>query len=172
MQGCKILLPATCPWKQHYSERHPSRSDAIKGLSHLHHSRHCRCGIGSHRGPPREVIEDLRDFRCNHIARRRHIFVVQVTSCSPFTNDGATEAMKRKSGCSCYDAATDVHWMPSQQRVVTRMSRSGRPCCRLRLTSPPDPLTRLLMEADGVTEADLDALLRQVIAARKSFSQC
>jgi hypothetical protein len=77
--------------------------------------------------------------------------------------------MIRKSGCRNYDAAKDVHGMPSQQRIE-RMSRSGPPCCRLRLTSPPDPLTRLLMEADGVTEADLDALLGQVITARKSFS--
>jgi hypothetical protein len=77
--------------------------------------------------------------------------------------------MKRKSGCSYYDPVTDVPAMPSQLSAE-RMSGSGRPCCGLQLTSPPDPLTRLLMEADGVTEAYLDALLSQVITARKSFS--
>ena len=43
---------------------------------------------------------------------------------------------------------------------------SALPCCGLQLTSPPDRLTQLLMMADGVTEADLNALLRKVVLAR------
>jgi hypothetical protein len=35
----------------------------------------------------------------------------------------------------------------------------------LRLLSPADPLTRLMMEADGVSETYFDALLRKVILA-------
>jgi hypothetical protein len=38
-------------------------------------------------------------------------------------------------------------------------------CGLLRLASPPDPLTRLLMDADGVTEAVLDALMQKVADA-------
>ena len=43
---------------------------------------------------------------------------------------------------------------------------SSLPCCGLQLTSTPDKLTQLLMVADGVTEADLNALLRKVVLAR------
>ncbi|MEJ0015205.1 MAG: hypothetical protein WDN25_01325 [Acetobacteraceae bacterium] len=39
---------------------------------------------------------------------------------------------------------------------------ADRPSCALRLASPPDPLTRMLMEADGVTESELDVLVQQV----------
>lgn len=35
-------------------------------------------------------------------------------------------------------------------------------CSPLRLASPPDPLTRAVMDADGVTEAALDALMQRV----------
>jgi hypothetical protein len=35
----------------------------------------------------------------------------------------------------------------------------------LRLLSPADPLTRLMMEADGVSETYFDALLRKVTLA-------
>jgi hypothetical protein len=35
-------------------------------------------------------------------------------------------------------------------------------CSPLRLASPPDSLTRLLMDADGVMEAELDALARRI----------
>ena len=42
-------------------------------------------------------------------------------------------------------------------------------CCGLRLRSPPDALTRMLMKADGVTEVDLDALLRRVAKAREKL---
>ena len=39
----------------------------------------------------------------------------------------------------------------------------------LRLQSPPDPMTQLMMTADGVTEADLDDLIRKVVAARAAW---
>ena len=35
----------------------------------------------------------------------------------------------------------------------------------LRLLSPADPLTRLMMEADGVSETYFDALLRKITLA-------
>lgn len=44
-----------------------------------------------------------------------------------------------------------------------RPQRSGR---RLQLSWPPDPLTQLVMQADGVTEAELRGLLQRVAAAR------
>jgi hypothetical protein len=39
-------------------------------------------------------------------------------------------------------------------------------CCSLRLLSPADPLTRLLMKADGVSEAYLDALVQKIAKQR------
>lgn len=41
----------------------------------------------------------------------------------------------------------------------------------LQLLPSPDPLTRLLMEADGVTERDLHTLLRRVAKARDPSRQ-
>jgi hypothetical protein len=38
--------------------------------------------------------------------------------------------------------------------------------CGPRLAWPPDPMTRLMMAADGVTEVELDDLLRKVAAVR------
>ena len=54
---------------------------------------------------------------------------------------------------------------PIENLTVASGCRSGLELCHLRLLSPPDPLTRLLMEADGVSEADLDALVRKVATA-------
>jgi hypothetical protein len=39
-------------------------------------------------------------------------------------------------------------------------------CSGLKLFWPPDPLTRMLMEADGVTETALIGLLRRIVLAR------
>jgi hypothetical protein len=39
-------------------------------------------------------------------------------------------------------------------------------CCKNCQIWPPDSLTRLLMQADSVTEIALDALLRRVAASR------
>jgi len=37
---------------------------------------------------------------------------------------------------------------------------------QLCLAGPPDPLTRLMMNADRVTEADINALLKRIIGVR------
>jgi hypothetical protein len=49
-----------------------------------------------------------------------------------------------------------------------RAVAAARRGCRLQLFPSPDPLTRLLMEADGVDESDLQALLEQIAMARPS----
>lgn len=41
-----------------------------------------------------------------------------------------------------------------------------------RLLSPADPLTSLLMQADGVTEAELDALVRWIAKRRERLCSC
>jgi hypothetical protein len=48
------------------------------------------------------------------------------------------------------------------------------PCSPLRLTFPFDPLTRLLMAADSVSDASLDALTRRVaiLLAKRKSSRC
>jgi hypothetical protein len=52
---------------------------------------------------------------------------------------------------------------PLMEKFAAASSCSPRPeCSYLRLLSPPDPLTRSLMEADGVSEADLNALVRKI----------
>jgi hypothetical protein len=43
---------------------------------------------------------------------------------------------------------------------------SERQSCGLRLFPSPDPLTKLLMIADGVVESDLRALLKQIGTGR------
>jgi hypothetical protein len=43
---------------------------------------------------------------------------------------------------------------------------SRRFCYEPGFSWPPDPLTRLLMEADGVTEAALNGLLQRIAVAR------
>jgi hypothetical protein len=50
---------------------------------------------------------------------------------------------------------------PSDRRVETQTNY-------LRLLSPADPLTRLMMEADGVSATDFDALLRKITLALAS----
>jgi hypothetical protein len=50
-------------------------------------------------------------------------------------------------------------------RVVATCCPSGAPRDGLRLFWPPDPLTRLMMDADGVTEAYLGDLLLKVAGA-------
>jgi hypothetical protein len=54
---------------------------------------------------------------------------------------------------------------PCSGRAVPTCRGSEQQCCGLRLLSPPDALTRMLMKADGVTEAYLDALVRSVAKA-------
>jgi hypothetical protein len=56
---------------------------------------------------------------------------------------------------------------PCPDPAATGIRGSERLCCSLRLLSPQDPLTRLLMKADGVTEAYLDALIRKIAAKRE-----
>ena len=54
--------------------------------------------------------------------------------------------------------------------VMTSCRQRGPHYCTLRLVPPCDPLTRLLMEADGVTDNALDTLVRniaKVIAHRR-----
>jgi hypothetical protein len=40
--------------------------------------------------------------------------------------------------------------------------------CAVQLLPSPDPLTRLLMEADGVAESDIHALLKQIVTEREA----
>jgi hypothetical protein len=61
----------------------------------------------------------------------------------------------------------DESFLPAPiQRHAAVAGRRSLSCCRLQLASPPDSLTQMLMIADGVTEAGLDALLRKVALAR------
>jgi hypothetical protein len=46
--------------------------------------------------------------------------------------------------------------------IATGCPRAGPNDCTLLLVPPRDGLTRLLMKADGVTEADFDTLMRTI----------
>ena len=72
---------------------------------------------------------------------------------------------------SVHDAADDAVATqgPRPDPSVPPRRESELRCCGLRLRSPPDPLTGMLMKADGVTEVDLDALLRRVAKARETL---
>lgn len=55
--------------------------------------------------------------------------------------------------------------------VYTSMKCEINPCHHCwRVVWPPDALTRLLMEADGVAENALDALLKRVMLKRRTTS--
>jgi hypothetical protein len=72
--------------------------------------------------------------------------------------------MRRKKGWT--DNIAVRNCLPTACRYrAPATRRSAQPSCQLRLAWPPDPLTRLLLQADGVTEADFDALLRRAAAA-------
>jgi len=55
---------------------------------------------------------------------------------------------------------------PSADAAAIVGGWSEQQCCNLSLLSPIDPLTRLLMKADGVSEAYLDALVRRIAKRR------
>jgi hypothetical protein len=55
---------------------------------------------------------------------------------------------------------------PSPDPAVIASAGSELQCRSLRLLSPADPLTRLLMKADGVSEAYLDALVQKIAKQR------
>ena len=83
-------------------------------------------------------------------------------------NNGEVEIMERSksrtddcAGPICVPAPHQVY--PKQRR------RSGRSRCQLQLAWPLGPLTRLLMEADGVTEIELTEILQRVVAARSGL---
>jgi hypothetical protein len=81
----------------------------------------------------------------------------------PSRNDGATDTMGRRKIQTDDIAVTNC--LPAACRHGAAAKRRFEPpSCQMRLAWPPDPLTRLLMDADGVTEADFDALLRKVAA--------
>jgi hypothetical protein len=52
------------------------------------------------------------------------------------------------------------------RRCRDRMGQAGQNRCLRHVIWPPDALTRLLMQADGVTEDVLDSLLRRVAGFR------
>jgi hypothetical protein len=55
--------------------------------------------------------------------------------------------------------------------ACTSMKCELKPCHHCwQVIWPPDALTRLLMEADGVTENALDALLKRVMLKRRTTS--
>jgi hypothetical protein len=64
--------------------------------------------------------------------------------------------IENHDACGCF----------SGEHVVSGGCLSSELCDGMRLSWPPDPLTMLMMEADGVTEADLSALLLKVARAR------
>ena len=53
--------------------------------------------------------------------------------------------------------------------AVDAARRDEQSDCRVKLTSPQDPMTRLVMRAYGVTEADLDGILHKVATARAAW---
>jgi hypothetical protein len=71
--------------------------------------------------------------------------------------------MKHKTCSVCDPAETSE---PCLDVAATPIDGSEQQSCCPRLFSPADPLTRLMMKADGVTEAYLDALLRKIAIAR------
>jgi hypothetical protein len=61
-----------------------------------------------------------------------------------------------RDACGCF----------SGERIVAGGCLSSEPSDGMRLSWPPDSLTVLMMEADGVTEAEIGALLLKVARAR------
>jgi hypothetical protein len=68
------------------------------------------------------------------------------------------------NGADDLDATGPVR--PSFRRCHYRAGEAGKQRCQRHLIWPPDALTRLLMQADGVTEDVLDALLQRVAGCR------
>jgi hypothetical protein len=65
------------------------------------------------------------------------------------------------------DGAMSLRVSGRRDRVHPKRTWRSKQACRGReLAWPPDALTRLLMQADGVTEIEIDDLLRRVAAAR------
>jgi hypothetical protein len=73
------------------------------------------------------------------------------------------EAKERRSTMA--SVSCSIETFPVTRRKPS--ARQERDFGGLRLFSPADPMTRLLMEADGVSAADLDALLHRLAAARQ-----
>jgi hypothetical protein len=71
----------------------------------------------------------------------------------------------KQMNCSACDPAEKSE--PCLDSSATAIGGSEQQCCCLRLLSPADPLTRLMMKADGVTEAYLDALVRNIAIKRE-----
>jgi hypothetical protein len=78
---------------------------------------------------------------------------------------GGIQNMPRKHS-RVDDVAASARFPALCQLRPARAWNFRRPGCGTRITWPPDPLTRLLMEADGVMETELDAILLRVAAAR------
>jgi hypothetical protein len=65
------------------------------------------------------------------------------------------------------DNETTSNCLPMPCETYGFMRCKFNPCHHsLRVAWPPDALSRLLMEADGVTESALDALLKRVVQKR------
>jgi hypothetical protein len=96
-----------------------------------------------------------RDFYCcNSFIRDRYDFDMRACHAAPDDQQGAKRISMTHPNCAIDDSAVPAN------------GGSDRRCCGLRLLSPPDALTRMLMKADGVTESYLDALVGSVAKAR------
>ena len=86
--------------------------------------------------------------------------VLQSDGCKllQIANSGEVETVKRSNSRVDHGVAG----VPARHQVG-QQRRSG---CQRQLAWPPGPLTRLMMEADSVTEIELDEILQRVAAAR------
>jgi hypothetical protein len=66
--------------------------------------------------------------------------------------------------CTIEDLTVQSEQSPDPAAIAS--DGSELQCCSLRLLSPSDPLTRLLMKADGVSEAYLDVLVQKIAKQR------
>jgi hypothetical protein len=67
----------------------------------------------------------------------------------------------------CLDTSAGFAGSPACYKTHEGEIRKSTRCrCRSSLIWPPDALTRLMIEADHVSEIELDALLQRIVRAR------
>jgi hypothetical protein len=101
-------------------------------------------------------------YNCNNTDHDGYQFAIRMPFFRTANNRGIAIVRFRESRLDAVAVSrVEPDWVRPIWAQPLRRSR-----CQLKLAWPPDPLTRLLMDADGVTESELDGLLRRVVEAR------
>jgi hypothetical protein len=99
------------------------------------------------------------------MGRKGHTFATQHAKFTGTRNDGDLGIMPHED--DCLDTSAGFAGSPGYYENHEGEIRKCERCrCRSSPIWPPDPLTRLMMQADHVSEIALDALLQRVARAR------